>query len=134
MACYSLVFDVNGDVYFPCRDFIGCDEYRIGSIYREVDLGRLRQVMEQVDVARRPACQGCWANTMCGGTCYNAAFLCSGQIVEPDRDLCEVTRYLGMRALQLVVNLHNNQPSLLAELIEFARAHTPWAPVGGTSE
>jgi radical SAM protein with 4Fe4S-binding SPASM domain len=117
-AYHSLVIDVNGDVYYPCRDFVCFNEYRIGNIYDTVDIAILQQTMGRLDIGSRPGCCTCWAGALCGGGCYNAAFLSTRQVLLPDEDLCELIRHLATRALQLLVRLHESQPDQLRGLVE----------------
>ena len=127
IAHYALVFDVDGQVYFPCRDFIGREEFRIGSVFTKIDLKRVREVMNRLRATERPSCRGCWARTMCGGGCYNAALAANGDISEPDDNLCILIRYLAYRALQLVHELGILQPNLLQALTQRAISVSPWA-------
>lgn len=126
IARYSLVFDIDGQVYFPCRDFIGRKEFSLGSVFSEVDLHRVRDVMEQVRSNRRPMCQACWARSMCGGGCYNAALAATGTLEEPDEDLCKLISYLAERAIRLAYLLCQRQPQALSSLIERALEVSPW--------
>lgn len=123
---YSLVFDTDGKVYFPCRDFIGREEYCLGSVFSKVDLGRVREVMRRIHAPGRPICQACWARTMCGGSCYNAALAATGTIEEPDQDLCELTRYLAERAVQLAHALVTRHPQAIEMLTQRAISVSPW--------
>jgi len=122
----SLVFDVNGDVYFPCRDFIGRPEYLLGNIEGAVDLDRMRQSMEELSTSYRPACRVCWARTMCGGGCYNATLLSTGQVFDPDPNLCLIITYLAERAIRLAARLAQLQPEKLELLRKAAAGSSPW--------
>ena len=126
MARYSLVFDVDGSVYFPCRDFIGREEYYLGSVFTNVNLDRLREIMELIKAPNRPACQACWARTLCGGSCYNAALWSTGQLQEPDDNLCKLTKYLAERVIKLTHSLASHQPGLLSRLASHAIDVSPW--------
>jgi len=123
---YSLVFDTNGDVYFPCRDFVGLPDYCLGNIFGSVNLNRMEEVMETLRTINRPACRDCWARTLCGGGCYNAALLSTGQIIEPDANLCRVILYLAERAVQLAHAMAIRQPDKLQHLMTYAKRMSPW--------
>jgi uncharacterized protein len=122
----SLVFDVNGDVYYPCRDFIGRPEYLLGNIDGAVDLDRMRREMDRLSTVRRPACRACWARTLCGGGCYNATLLSTGQVFEPDANLCRIITYLAERAIRLAARLAILQPEKLETLRNAAAGSSPW--------
>jgi len=124
---YSLVFDTDGKVYFPCRDFIGRGEFFLGSVFSGVNLDHVREVMKRARATERAVCQACWAHSMCGGSCYDAALAATGSIEDPDKHLCELTRYLAERAAKLAHALVVRQPQTAEVLIRRAISVSPWA-------
>jgi uncharacterized protein len=116
---YSLVFDVNGDVYYPCRDFIGYNEYKIGNIYSGVDLDLMRNNMEKLCVDNRMICRNCWARKMCGGGCYNSTFLSTGQVQIPDKNICNLIISLAKRIIEITYVTAMRRPDVFNALQDY---------------
>ena len=57
-----------GEVY-PCHQFVGKEEYKLGSIYDDtydVDLGKK---FKKAHIYNKPKCRDCWARFYCSGGC-----------------------------------------------------------------
>lgn len=70
---------------FPCHQFVGKADYRIG----DVRDGRLRPRGAAAEVAglwlgSKPACAGCWARFRCSGGCHANGLSVTGTVREPD--------------------------------------------------
>lgn len=87
-----LLFAVGPDGYiYPCDNFIGYENFRIGDIYSgldEVKLDELFGIGLRAD--RRGPCKGCSLRGLCGGGCYAAALMENGDICKPSVTRCHL--------------------------------------------
>jgi len=95
-----------GDIY-PCHQFVGQKEYKLGSLHDPA--GRLRQSLieefRKAHIYNKEECRLCWARFSCSGGCHaaNAAF--SGKLTkvytlgcELQKKRLEVAYYLRIKA------------------------------------
>lgn len=69
----------SGELY-PCHQFVGEPEYRLGDLESGVTNVALRERFAAADVLSRGACQGCWAKLWCSGGCAANAHHAAGSI------------------------------------------------------
>ena len=64
-----------GDVY-PCHQFVGKEEYKLGSIYDDTYDVKLGREFKVSHIYNKPKCKNCWARFYCSGGCQanNIAF------------------------------------------------------------
>ena len=64
-----------GDVY-PCQQFVGKEEYKLGSIYDDTYDVKLGREFKVSHIYNKPKCKNCWARFYCSGGCQanNIAF------------------------------------------------------------
>ena len=64
-----------GEVY-PCHQFVGKEEYRLGSIYDDSYNADLGMSFKKAHIYNKPKCRNCWARFYCSGGCQanNIAF------------------------------------------------------------
>ena len=64
-----------GDVY-PCHQFVGKEEYKLGSIYDDSYDAELGKKFKMSHIYNKPKCKNCWARFYCSGGCQanNIAF------------------------------------------------------------
>lgn len=72
-----------GDLY-PCHQFVGRPEYRLGDLSRGITRPDLQEQFRQAHVFSKPACRSCWARFLCGGGCHAQA---AGRAGRPGRPL-----------------------------------------------
>ena len=80
-----------GDIY-PCHQFVGNEEYKLGNLYEgtfDMDLSRR---FGELNVYTRPDCQQCWARFYCSGGCSASNLLVNGDIKIPNRFGCDMQR------------------------------------------
>lgn len=58
-----------GELY-PCHQFVGEEEYRLGDIFSGVTNTELPRRFEESNVLNKPVCQDCWAKFYCSGGCH----------------------------------------------------------------
>ncbi|MGL4106391.1 thioether cross-link-forming SCIFF peptide maturase [Clostridium sp. LP20] len=57
-----------GDVY-PCHQFVGKEEYKLGSIYDDTYDAKMGKEFKQAHIYNKPKCKDCWARFYCSGGC-----------------------------------------------------------------
>lgn len=64
-----------GEVY-PCHQFVGKEEYKLGSIYNDSYNADLGMSFKKAHIYNKPKCRNCWARFYCSGGCQanNIAF------------------------------------------------------------
>ena len=65
-----------GELY-PCHQFVGDENYRLGSLDTGVTNQALQRAFQQNTVYKHAACDACWAKLYCAGGC--AANACHAQ-------------------------------------------------------
>lgn len=54
---------------FPCHQFVGEDEYKMGDVFDGIKRKDLRKDFEKLNVYSKPKCVECWAKFYCSGGC-----------------------------------------------------------------
>ncbi len=80
-----------GDLY-PCHQFVGEEEYKLGNIWDGVTNNALREDFRACNAYARPDCKDCWAKLYCSGGCAANAFHASGSIRGIYEPGCELFR------------------------------------------
>lgn len=57
-----------GDVY-PCHQFVGNEEYKLGSVYDDSFDSELSKEFKSAHIYNKPKCIDCWARFYCSGGC-----------------------------------------------------------------
>lgn len=78
---------------FPCHQFVGKDEFKVGSIYDpdHLDRGIMRRFLTQ-NVYTRPACKTCFAKFYCSGGCSAANYNENGDLSKAYELGCDIER------------------------------------------
>jgi len=81
----------DGDI-FPCHQFVGIDEYKMGNI----DEGTFNQEMKKdfaaAHVYSKPDCRECWAKFYCSGGCNANNYQYEGDIRKAHKISCELEK------------------------------------------
>lgn len=80
-----------GDLY-PCHQFVGDEQYRLGNIWDGVTNTDLRDEFKLCNVYARHDCDGCWARLYCSGGCAANAYHATGDIHGTYAYGCDVFR------------------------------------------
>ena len=80
-----------GDIY-PCHQFVGNEEYKLGNLYEGTFDMALSRRFGELNVYTRPDCQQCWARFYCSGGCSASNLLVNGDIKIPNRFGCDMQR------------------------------------------
>ncbi len=90
-GCEYVAITPDGDIY-PCHQFVGKDEFCMGSVHDGTfDMGISGQFAQQ-NVYTRPACRECWARFYCSGGCSASNMLVNGDITRSNEAACAMER------------------------------------------
>ena len=81
----------NGDIY-PCHQFAGDSEFRMGSVYEGTLDAAIREKFKNSCLFTRKKCEGCFAKYICSGGCSANNYHFNGSIDEPYEITCEMMR------------------------------------------
>ena len=90
-GCEYVAVTPEGDIY-PCHQFVGNGEYKLGSLHDGTFDLELSRKFAGLNIYTRPDCQGCWARFYCSGGCSASNLLVNGDIKKPNRFGCEMQR------------------------------------------
>lgn len=80
-----------GDLY-PCHQFVGDPEYKLGDIWKGITNTGLRDSFKQCNVYARSDCSDCWARLYCSGGCAANSYHATGDIHGVYEYGCEIFR------------------------------------------
>ena len=90
-----------GDLY-PCHQFVGREQYRIGNLEDEALDESVRDRFLDNHVGKKQACSACWAQYLCAGGCAANAEAYSGSILQPNPQECRLLKKRTECALALM--------------------------------
>ena len=80
-----------GDVY-PCHQFVGKEEFKLGSIYDDTYNKELGKEFKKAHIYNKPKCRDCWARFYCSGGCQANNFSFNGDMKIPYEVGCKVQK------------------------------------------
>lgn len=86
-----LAITPDGEVY-PCHQFIGMEEWRMGSVWEEGLDGEKKAYFADTTIYQKPECMECWAKFFCSGGCNANNCRYEGDIRKPHRMSCEMEK------------------------------------------
>jgi len=86
-----LAVTYKGDLY-PCHQFVGRPEYRMGDVYKGIVRDDLRDLFRHAHVYSKEGCSACWARFYCSGGCHANAHAFNGSIRKPYQLACRLMR------------------------------------------
>ena len=90
-GCEYVAVTPDGDIY-PCHQFVGREEYRMGSILDGSFDMELSGKFARQNIYTRPACRTCWARFYCSGGCSASNLLVNGDITISNEVACAMER------------------------------------------
>jgi len=81
----------DGEVY-PCHQFVGIDEWKMGSIYDGVIDQDIANYFAKTHIYSKEGCSECWARFYCSGGCNATSFIYDGDVRKPNKLQCELMR------------------------------------------
>lgn len=80
-----------GDLY-PCHQFVGQEEYKMGSVFSGVERMDTREKFEKVNVYSKDGCKNCWARFYCSGGCAASSNNMYGNLTTPYDIGCQMQK------------------------------------------
>ena len=81
-----------GDIY-PCHQFVGMDDFKIGNVNNETDLNKnIIDKFKDSNIMSNDACRECWAKFYCSGGCAANAYQFGGDLSKPYKIACELEK------------------------------------------
>jgi len=80
-----------GDIY-PCHQFIGREQYKIGNIATGIERKDLVHKFRNTHVMTKEKCRDCWARFFCSGGCHANADAINGDILQPYEYGCKIQK------------------------------------------
>ena len=80
-----------GDIY-PCHQFVGNTDFRIGNLYDEQFENHLFEIFNNAHIYNKSDCKECWARFYCSGGCHSNALKSTGDVMNPYRLGCEMEK------------------------------------------
>ncbi|MBQ1412042.1 MAG: thioether cross-link-forming SCIFF peptide maturase [Clostridia bacterium] len=80
-----------GDI-FPCHQFVGHDEWKMGSVLDGSYDVEMKKKFACTTVYHKAKCRDCWARFYCSGGCNAGNFEKNGNILEPYSLYCEMEK------------------------------------------
>ena len=90
-GCEYVAITPDGDIY-PCHQFVGKEEYRLGSVFDGSFNMEISGLFANQNIYTRPACRECWARFYCSGGCSASNLLVNGDISQSNEVACEMER------------------------------------------
>ena len=90
-GCEYVAITPEGDIY-PCHQFVGNEDYKLGSLYDGTFDQELSGRFAGLNIYTREECRDCWARFYCSGGCSAPNLLVNGDIKKPHRVGCELER------------------------------------------
>jgi len=81
----------DGEVY-PCHQFVGNEEFKLGNIYEEGFDEELSNTFKKAHIYNKPKCKECWARFYCSGGCQANNFNFNGDMHVPYEVGCEMQK------------------------------------------
>ncbi|NFG24713.1 thioether cross-link-forming SCIFF peptide maturase [Clostridium botulinum] len=80
-----------GDVY-PCHQFVGNEEFKLGTIYDDTYDSELGKKFKEAHIYNKPKCRVCWAKFYCSGGCQANNFNFNGDMKIPYEIGCKMQK------------------------------------------
>ncbi|MDE5771808.1 MAG: thioether cross-link-forming SCIFF peptide maturase [Ruminococcus sp.] len=81
----------DGDI-FPCHQFVGIDEYKMGNIDEGTFNQEMKQDFAKAHVYTKPECKKCWAKFYCSGGCNANNYQYMGDIRTAHKLSCQLEK------------------------------------------
>lgn len=81
----------DGDIY-PCHQFVGYDEYKMGNIYEGTFDEKIKKEFSAANIYTKDDCRDCWAKFYCSGGCNANNYIYNGDIHSPHKLSCELEK------------------------------------------
>lgn len=96
-----------GDL-FPCHQFVGNDDFKIGTLDEGVKNLKLVDEFRQANVLSKEECNSCWAKFYCSGGCHANAYNSNNDLSKPYKMGCEMEKKRIECAISVAANLQED--------------------------
>lgn len=90
-GCEYVAVTPDGELY-PCHQFVGKEEYRMGSVLTGEFDTKIAATFAGLNIYTREDCQDCWARFYCSGGCSAANLNANGDMKKPYQLGCDLQR------------------------------------------
>jgi uncharacterized protein len=90
-GCEYVAITPDGEIY-PCHQFVGNEDYRLGSLHDNSFDMELSRRFAGLNIYTRPDCKSCWARFYCSGGCSASNLQVNGDIMKPNEFGCEMQK------------------------------------------
>ncbi len=80
-----------GELY-PCHQFVGESEFRLGTLDTGIEKEDLREVFKKANIYNKEECSDCWARYYCSGGCHANAHYAHNDLMKPYGLGCEMEK------------------------------------------
>lgn len=94
-----------GDL-FPCHQFVGDDDFKIGTLDSGIKNFELIEKFRQANVLNKDECNDCWAKFYCSGGCHANAYNANNDLKKPYKMGCEMEKKRIECAISVAANLN----------------------------
>ncbi|TYO96481.1 uncharacterized protein LX24_00949 [Desulfallas thermosapovorans DSM 6562] len=74
---------VPGGVLYPCHQFVGKDDFQVGTVYEGVVKKNIANIFRSAHIYNKNECCQCWAKFHCSGGCHANAYAFNGDLLKP---------------------------------------------------
>lgn len=101
-----------GDLY-PCHQFVGQEEFKMGSLWEETPSIKpdIVENFRSAHIYNKPSCRECWARFSCSGGCHAANHASTGELTqvyslgcEFQKKRLEVALYMNIKEIAINMN------------------------------
>lgn len=93
-----------GDLY-PCHQFVGEEEFKLGNVIDGVQREDLRQKFKKANVYNKEECRECWARFYCSGGCHANSYHAHNDLSKAYKIGCEMEKKRIECAISILANL-----------------------------
>ena len=90
-GCEYVAVTPDGELY-PCHQFVGKEEYRMGSVLTGDFDQEIADRFAGLNIYTREDCQSCWARFYCSGGCSAANLNANGDMKKPYKLGCDMQK------------------------------------------
>lgn len=102
-AGYEYFAVTPGGKFYPCHQFVGKDEYLMGSLEEGIINNTAVSEFQTANIYAKEDCRECWARFYCSGGCHANAYNQNNDILKPYKVGCELQQKRLECALYLEV-------------------------------
>ncbi len=81
----------DGEIY-PCHQFVGIDEFKMGSLHDGTFDTEMKQKFAETHVYNKKECRSCWAKFYCSGGCNANNYIYAGDVLNAHKFSCELQK------------------------------------------